>query len=296
MLDGNGNQLKAAESYIGPAPKLQNKEFNVFRKYIEEEIGIKMPPAKRVMLESRLLKRLRTLGLRSFREYIELVFSEKGTHTELIHMIDAVTTNKTDFFRESEHFRYLSSILLPKHLNEDSWGKEGLLKVWSCASSSGEEVYTLAMVLQDFADENRPYQFKILGTDISSRMLERCVSAVYASERVVPVPEKMKKKYLLRSKDKTAALVKIKPELREKTMFHRVNLMDEDYGIRDNFHIIFCRNVIIYFDRQRQIELMNKLHSHLLPGGYLFLGHSETLAGMDVPFVSVAPTVYRKKG
>ncbi|MFW6363118.1 MAG: CheR family methyltransferase [Spirochaeta sp.] len=274
-------------------PRLSERDFKVFQRYIEHDIGIKMPPAKRVMLESRLIKRIRVLGLASFSEYLDIVFSSDSSQTELIHMIDAVTTNKTDFFRENEHFRYLTHVLLPDRLGAEGWGREGMLKVWSCASSSGEEVYSLAMTLEEFSRAHPPYKYRILGSDISTRMLERCRSAVYPVDRIQPVPEAMRKKYLLRSKDRTAQLVKIRPELRERTLFHRVNLMEDDYGIRDSFNIIFCRNVIIYFDRQRQIELMKKLHAHLIPGGYLFLGHSETLAGMDVPFRSVAPTVYR---
>ncbi|AFG37923.1 CheR family methyltransferase [Spirochaeta africana] len=279
----------------GGPPRLAEKEFQVFQKYIEGQIGIKMPPAKRVMLESRLLKRLRVLGIGSFGEYLEIVFDPASAQTELVHMIDAVTTNKTDFFRENEHFRYLSSILLPERLRIDEWGRDNMLKVWSCASSSGEEVYSLAMTLEEFARNNSPYTYRILGTDISTRMLERCRAAVYPAERIEPVPESLRKRYLLRSKDRTAGLVKIRPELRSRVQFHRVNLMDGDFGIRDTFQIIFCRNVIIYFDRERQVQLMHKLHAQLAPGGYLFLGHSETLAGMDVPFRTVAPTVYRKE-
>lgn len=274
-------------------PRLTDKDFEVFRGFIEQTIGIKMPPAKRVMLESRLIKRLRVLGLASFEEYLNVVFSEKNQKAELIHMIDAVTTNKTDFFRENDHFIYLRDVLLPNCFERYQWGiLDSMLKVWSCASSSGEEVYSLAMVLQDFADQHQPYRYKILGTDISTRMLDRCRTAVYPEDRIVPVPEGMRKKYLLRTKDRTAGLVKIRPELRARTLFHRVNLMDDSYGISDRFHMIFCRNVIIYFDRARQVELMCKLHRHLVPGGFLFLGHSETLAGMDVPFKSVAPTIY----
>ena len=291
----SSTDAERSERVVGGMPRLSEKDFASLRDFIEGNLGIKMPPAKRVMLESRLLKRLRTLGLDSFSQYVEIVFSQEHAETELIHMIDAVTTNKTDFFREAEHFHYLSDILLPQRLDSDAWGRNGMLKLWSCASSSGEEVYTLAMVLQEFSAGHQPYSFKILGTDISTRMLDRCRAAVYPEERIQPVPEALRKKYLLRSKDKTSKLVKIRPELRARAIFHRVNLMDDDYGIRDNFHIIFCRNVIIYFDRTRQVELMKKLHDHLLPGGYLFLGHSETLAGMDVPFKSVAPTVYRNE-
>ncbi len=281
------------EGPVRSMPRMTDEDFSTLKNFIEGRLGIKMPPAKRVMLESRLLKRLRSFGFSEFSDYVKLVFSEEHIDTELIHMIDAVTTNKTDFFREADHFHYLTNILLPDVYSQFAWGRDHMLKVWSSASSSGEEVYTLAMVLQEFSADHRPFSYKILGTDISTQMLERCKAAVYSEERVHPVPEHMRKKYLLRSKDKSSKLVKIKSNLRSRTVFHRVNLMDDDYNIRDRFHIIFCRNVIIYFNRERQLELMRKLHAHLVPGGYLFLGHSETLAGMDVPFYSVAPTIYR---
>lgn len=272
---------------------LTDAQFERLSGYIESELGIRMPPAKRIMLESRLYKRVRALQHAGFEQYLEHVFRDEEKNGELLHMIDAVTTNKTDFFRESDHFDYLQTRLLPQRFAE-GWGEREPFRVWSAASSTGEEPYTLAMVLQEFADGNSRFSYRILATDISTQVLERGRKAIYTEDRVTSVPDAMKQKYLLRSKDRESRLVRIKPILRRNVLFHRLNLMSEEFGIRDRFEVIFCRNVIIYFERETQARLLRKLYHQLRPGGYLFLGHSETLAGMELPVFSVAPTIYRK--
>lgn len=278
----------------GPT-SLDDEQFKKLSTYIESELGIKMPPVKRVMLESRLQKRLRALKMQSFGEYLDLVFSDEATEGELVHMIDAVTTNKTDFFREPDHFDFLLGRLLPGEYETKGWGDGEPMKIWSSAASSGEEAYTIAMVLEEFREEHTRFRYRILGTDISTTMLERARRAIYPEDRIAPVAEGLRRKYLLRSKEKEARLVRVKPELRRNAVFHRLNLMADDFGISDVFHVIFCRNVIIYFDRNNQARLLRKLYDYLVPGGYLFLGHSETMAGMDLPLVSVAPTIYQKR-
>lgn len=273
--------------------RLTTEQFNMLSRFVESELGIRMPPAKRIMLESRLQKRLRALSLKSFKDYIDFVFSDSQKEAELLHMIDSVTTNKTDFFREADHFDYLTRQLLPQRY-EQGWGRQRPLKVWSTACSTGEEPYTLAMVLEEFRQGRPDFSYGILATDISTRALEQGERAIYPEDRVEPVSTDMRKKYLLRSKDRTSRLVRIKPELRKRVKFHRLNLMHDDYDIRDRFEVIFCRNVIIYFERPTQHRLLSHLYEYLAPGGYLFLGHSETLAGMELPLLSVAPTIYRK--
>ncbi len=275
------------------ANPLTDAQFKRLGSYIESELGIRMPPAKRVMLESRLQKRIRALRLEGFDDYLEFVFRDDQQDGELLHMIDAVTTNKTDFFREADHFDYLLGRLLPERYAE-GWGKSRPLRVWSSASSTGEEPYTIAIILQEFADQHRDFDYRILGTDISTAALDRGRKATYTEERIAPVPSAYVKRYFLRSKDREAKLVRVKPILRSKVVFHRLNLMHDDYGIRDRFEIIFCRNVIIYFDRPTQAALLGKLYEYLIPGGYLFLGHSETLAGLGLPLISIAPTIYRR--
>ncbi len=265
--------------------------YNLSR-FIHEKCGIKMPPSKRVMLESRLQKRLRALGIKTFKDYCEYLFSEEGKSGELTHCIDAITTNKTDFFREASHFDYLTSQALPALIRSCDNGCKSFT-VWSAGCSTGEEPYTLAMVLSEFAETMSGFDFSILATDISTEVLDKAKIGVYAQESVAPVPEELKSKYLLRGKDRRKGLVRIVPRLREKVIFQRLNFMDNHFNIRDKVAVIFCRNVIIYFERSTQETLMNAFCRYLLPGGYLFLGHSETLHSMDVPLVSIAPTIYR---
>ncbi|MFC1770033.1 CheR family methyltransferase [Nitrospirota bacterium] len=276
--------------------KLTDKEFSKLSKFIHTEYGIKMPPAKKTMLEARLQKRLKTLDFISFTDYSKYLFSPEGVRDELVHMVDMVTTNKTDFFRESTHFDYLVRQTLPDLHESYNAGYRGPLKIWSAGCSSGEEPYTMAMVLEDYAEAHPGFMYSILGTDISSRMLESARMAIYSEARVEPVSKIMKKRYLLRSKDKKKENVRIVPALRSKVSFQRLNFMDDYYEIRDMMHIIFCRNVIIYFDRPTQEKLLRHLAKHLMKDGYIFMGHSETLSGLDVPFKQVASTVYKKVG
>jgi len=274
--------------------RITDNEFRKLGEYIHTRYGIKMPPVKRTMLEARLQKRLRVLGMNSFSEYSKYVFSPEGAESELFHMIDMVTTNKTDFFREPQHFDYLVNSALPEI--GASWGAgiRRTLKVWSAGCSSGEEPYTLAIVLSEYAEKHQGFSFEILGSDISTRVLEKASTGIYQESKVDPVPMNLKKKYLLRSKDRTKKEVRIVPALRNLVHFRRINFMDEDFGMRERMDIIFCRNVIIYFDRPTQEKLLNRLASHLVDGGFIFMGHSETLSGLNVPLRPVVPTVYRK--
>jgi chemotaxis protein methyltransferase CheR len=246
------------------------------------------------MLEARLIRRMRALGLASFGEYCRFLFSPEGKTTELVHMIDAVTTNKTDFFREPQHFDYLVNKALPELIRSTGAGIRRALMTWSAACSSGEEPYTLAMVLEEFARKTVGFHSMVLGTDISTRMLEKAKDAVYDEERIVPVPMEFRKRYFLRSKDPKNNVVRVVPELRSKVRFRWLNFMDEDFGLREKMDIIFCRNVLIYFDRSTQEKVIDHLCRHLAVGGYLFTGHSETLSGMDLPLQTVANTICRR--
>jgi len=268
---------------------MSNRDFSRLKDFIYNECGINMVESKRTMLEARLQKRLRKLNLKSFSNYCDYLFSQEGIQDEMTDMINEVTTNKTDFFREPGHFEYLTCKALP----ELTLTKKNIY-VWSAGCSSGEEPYTLAMVLKEYSSSNRAFNFLILGTDISTNVLDKARMAVYDQERINPVPHEFKKKYLLKSKDKVKKLYRITPELRETVRFRRLNFMDGDFGFREPMDIIFCRNVIIYFDKSTQEKLLNKFCKYLSPDGYLFVGHSETLFGMNVPLKQVAPTIYRR--
>jgi len=272
-------------------PRLQNREFERLSSFIYQHCGIKMPPAKRTMLEARLQKRLRVLALPSFADYCDYLFSRTGMEQELVAMTDLVTTNKTDFFREPEHFNYLTGKVLPEW--QAQFGNRRPFAIWSAGCSTGEEPYTMAMVLAEYGETNAGFSYSILATDISTRVLEKAHKAIYDDDRIGPISPVMKRKYLLRSKDRASGLVRIVPELRDRVRFKRLNFMDADFDMRDELDVVFCRNVVIYFDRPTQEKLVNKFCRQLRRGGYLFMGHSETLNGLDVPLVQVCPTVYR---
>jgi chemotaxis protein methyltransferase CheR len=254
-----------------------------------------MPESKKIMLESRLHKRLRALSLKDFPSYCEYLFSDHGFDTELPYLFDVITTNKTDFFRESVHFEYLVEYILPGLLSVTQ-PRGRRLWFWSAGCSTGEEPYSLAMVLRDYSERVAGFEFGIHATDISTQVLDSARLAVYNQEKADPIPIGFKKKYLLRSKDRTKKLVRIAPEIRSLVQFSRLNLMEHNYATMSEMDVIFCRNVIIYFDRPIQEMLIRNFYRYLRVGGYLFLGHSETLCGISIPLVTVLPTVYRKTG
>ena len=272
---------------------MTSKQFEKFRKFIYDQCGIKLSDAKKTLLEGRLQKRMRRLGMSSFQDYEQYIFSPEGMQEELIQMIDVITTNKTDFFRESNHFDYLVNEALPALIDiNGSVYRE--IRIWSAGCSTGEEPYTMGIVLSEYANKVPGFKFSVLATDISTKVLQHAVSGIYDSSKVVPIPIALKKKYLLKHKDKTKKIVRIAPELRKQVTFKRLNFMDSSYGIEKPMHIIFCRNVLIYFDRETQERIINKFCKNLVNGGYLFLGHSETLNGLRVSLTQVSPTVYRK--
>jgi chemotaxis protein methyltransferase CheR len=271
---------------------MSDAEFIRFGDFIQGQCGIKMPLSKKTMLQGRLQKRLRVLQLPSFSAYADFLFSTNGMEEEILHMIDAVTTNKTDFFRESNHFDYLTSIVLPEIINTAKISAGKHIKAWSAGCSTGEEPYTLAMVISQFIERNPSVRFSILATDISTKVLQNAQMGIYQEEKIAPVPMDFRQKYLLRSKDKS--VVRIVPELRSCVQFMRLNFMNNDFGLRDMMDIIFCRNVIIYFDRPTQEIILQRICRHLTPGGYLFMGHSETLNGMELPLTQVSASIYRR--
>jgi chemotaxis protein methyltransferase CheR len=264
-------------------------------RFIHSNFGLKMPTAKKILLESRLRKRLRHLGLETFGQYCDYLFGPEGMSTESIFMMDAVTTNKTDFFREPAAFSYLAEKILPGLNGGRSSSISRTFKVWSAGCSAGHEPYTLAMVMSEFARNHTGFDYSILASDLSTEVLKKAVRAVYTLDDVQPIPENFKQKYLLRSKDRSRREVRIAPELRAKVTFRRQNLM-EDFQMKELMDAIFCRNVIIYFDRPTQQGLLERFCRQIKPGGHIFMGHSETLGGMDLPLMPVAPMIYRKTG
>jgi chemotaxis protein methyltransferase CheR len=259
---------------------------------IYEKAGIRLGTEKKTMLEVRIKRRLKALELSSYDAYCNYLFGREGLKDEIVPLIDVVTTNKTDFFREPGHFNFLVEKALPELTSRDGAGRPVL--IWSAGCSTGEEPYTLAIVLSEYALTHPGFRFRILATDISTRVLEKAEMGVYMKDVVSPVPATLKRKYFMASRDPSSERVRVVPELRRLIEFRRLNFMDADYGISEKVDAIFCRNVIIYFDRQTQEKVLQRLSRHLVPLGYLFVGHAETLHEMDLPLTPVAPALYRR--
>jgi chemotaxis protein methyltransferase CheR len=275
--------------------QLSDHDFVRLSRFIHQQYGIHLTPAKKSLLEGRLRKRMKQCNISSFSDYCNYIFTDQGMAEELVYMIDAVTTNKTDFFREPYHFEFLTLQALPQLIGKQNASFRKKIKAWSAACSTGEEPYTLAMVLSEYALSSPGFDFSILATDISTKVLDIAQTAIYEEEKVSPVPYAMRKKYLLRSKDPNKKVVRITPELRNRIAFRRFNLMDKRTPVSEPLDIIFCRNVMIYFDTETQERLIRQFHSLLTPGGYLFMGHAESINNMDVALRFAAPTIYQKE-
>ena len=276
------------------ADQLGPKDFRRLAAFINSYSGIQVNDGKKTMIEGRLSRRLRALGITRFADYCRYVFDEGGLETESIHLIDAITTNKTEFFREPVHFNFLEKHALPELVHRQGLGGSKPLTMWSAASSNGAEAYTLAMVAAAWGETQKSFGFHILGTDICTTVLENAVDAIYPSHMFEPVPEPLRRRFTMRSKDPKRDVMRIVPELRKNVSFGRLNLMDQTYPLPSTFAVIFCRNILIYFDTATQRSVLERLCRHLMPGGYLFLGHSESLTGFQLPLRTVANTVYQK--
>jgi chemotaxis protein methyltransferase CheR len=270
---------------------MSSKEYTQLCDLIYQEAGIHLGAGKQTMLEARIKRRLKVLELSSFRQYCDYLFGQEGRKREIVHLIDVVTTNKTDFFREPRHFTFLADKALPELISA-SPGRP--LLIWSAGCSTGEEPYTLAIVLSEYARTHPGFRFRILATDISSTVLAKAEMGIYSSDVVNPVAKALKQKYFMRSRDPESDRVRVVPELRQLIEFRRLNFMDAEYGILEKADAIFCRNVIIYFDRPTQARILRKLSDHLVPHGFMFVGHAETLHDMDLPLAPVAPALYRR--
>ncbi|MBD8065809.1 chemotaxis protein CheR [Devosia sp. PTR5] len=286
--------LARAPQRLDEDDHLTPTDFQRISALIGQEVGIRLPPGKRLMVEGRLRRRLRALGLAGFEAYGDYLFRQNGLEQERPHLINAVTTNKTDFFREPEHFEIMEKTLVPTLLAGRT-DRQPLLKVWSAASSTGAEAYSIAMLLADMVTRGRSFRFAVLGTDISTDVLEQGRRAIYPAEQIAPVPPALQSRYLMFSRRPgTRPEVRIVPELRRHVQFQRLNLMDQSYPYDRDVDIIFLRNVLIYFDKADQTKVITRLTAHLRPGGYLLLGHSESMIGTDVAVRQVAPAVFQK--
>ncbi|MCS6808011.1 MAG: protein-glutamate O-methyltransferase CheR [Bacteroidota bacterium] len=278
-----------AEEFV--AVPLQECEFEKLRRLVHERFGIVLPTEKRTMVAVRLQKVLRRMHLRSFRQYYEYLV-QSHDYQALIEFANAITINHTFFFREKEHFDMLvrnvlpeMSVKLKRHYDMD-------FRVWCAGCSSGEEAYTLSMVMQEFWGSEYVYwQAGVLATDISEKVLSIAMQGIYDEERVALVPPEYKAKYFQRLRN---GYWQVKPIVRHDVLFRKFNLMNQHFPFKKPFHVIFCRNVMIYFDKPTRDALVQRFYDVLTPGGYLFIGHAETIDRSKSAFEYLAPAFYRK--
>lgn len=261
--------------------ELSPQQFGQISETVRTVAGIRLPPGKETLVRSRLAKRLRALGLDGFEAYLAHVDGDESG-AELKEMVDALTTNKTSFFRESAHFDYLAEEVLPELPGR------GELRLWSAGCSSGEEPCTLAMVLAEHLSSG--LSARILATDISGHSLAAARAGVYSAAVAETIPDRLRRRYMERLSDERYRVVE---RLRGMTRFARLNLMGT-WPMRGPFDVVFCRNVMIYFERETREQLVARFHGLLRDGGYLFVGHSESLTGLTHDFEYVQPAVYRR--
>lgn len=278
----------AAFPLPGNRPALTAQEFQDIRKFIYEQAGIDLHPGKEDLVAVRLGKKLMALGVKSYQDYFRQVKADR-TGAMLTEMIDALTTNFTGFLREPVHFEFLKKSVLAVV------GKRPRIDIWSAACSTGEEPYSIAFTALEMLGPKAAQQVRILASDISTKVLKYAGDALYPNERIGGIPADWRRKYLVSEPAGHDHSWRIRPEVRRMVEFQRMNLMEPLRAGR-RCPVIFLRNVMIYFDRATQEGLVKRLAEHLEPGGYLFIGHSESLTGMPVGLEYVAPATYRKPG
>ncbi|WP_375195233.1 CheR family methyltransferase [Sphingobium sp.] len=281
---------QAAASKAASSDHLSKRDFTRLAGFIHDYSGIKMPEGKLTMLEGRLRRRVRAVGRPNIESYCAYLFDEGHLAGEALHLINAVTTNKTDFFREPAHFDFLERTALPALASEGV----ATIRAWSSACSTGPEAYTLAMMLDDFATRTRAFSYGILATDLDTEVLETARRGIYPADQIHPVPPALAQKYVMRPVDRTRRDIRMAPVLRSAIGFARLNLMDVSYPVGSPMHLIFCRNVLIYFDKPTQKAVVARLAERLAPNGYLFLGHSESIQGFNLPLTQVANTIFQR--
>jgi len=270
---------------------LSEAEFLRFQQLIEEETGIHLSDAKRPLLVARLAKRVRQLGMTSFGEYFDRIVGSEDPQ-ERVRMFDAISTNETRFFREPRHFELLANDILPLWRSQAAKGKrEKRVRIWSAGCSSGEEPYSLAMTLLQAFDPAE-WDLRIDATDLCTRVLDVARHGVWPIRKAADVPKEMLRRYMLRGTGTQDGLLKAGDTLRSIIRFGRVNLNEDPYPVAGEYDLVFCRNVLIYFGHSQRVRVVRNLLSHLMPGGYFFIGHAETLSGIVEGPRSVIPTVY----
>jgi chemotaxis protein methyltransferase CheR len=269
-------------------------DFRRFQKLIHQEAGVWLSEAKTSLLVGRLSKRLRLLQLKSFRDYYHMVLEFPE---ERVEMLNAILTNETHFFREPEHFQLLRNKIFPEwQLQRKQGQRNGRIRIWSAGCSTGEEPYSLAMELLTHLPAHEGWQTEIIASDLSTRALETARKGIWSMARAREIPFDYLKSYMLRGIGEQVDRIKATPVTRSLIQFSQINLNAPVYPFQEGFDLIFCRNVLIYFDKQGRDLVVGRMLKHLRPSGYLFLGHAESLQTMGQSMRSVIPTVYRSIG
>jgi chemotaxis protein methyltransferase CheR len=272
--------------------ELTDDDFKKISTLIYNQCGINLHDGKKELVRARLGKIIREGQFESFRDYYQYV-REDESGQELVNLLDSISTNFTNFFREQKHFEYLKNEFLPEILMCKK-NQRRRLSFWSAGCSSGEEAYSIVITLLEALEIPSVWTLKVLGTDISTRVLKAAKSGIYGQERVQSIPPALIKKFFLRGDHLWQGFVKVKDEVKQYTSFIRLNLM-EPFSFREPFDCIFCRNVMIYFDKKTQTSLVNRFYDSLAKGGIFIIGHSESLTGIQNPFNYVKPAIYKKE-
>lgn len=274
---------------------ITDSEFKLFRDLIYRTVGISLSDAKRQLVQSRLRKRLIHHGLTTFRAYYDRLIAEGENSPEMGTFINCITTNKTDFFREAHHFEFVKNTIAPALIEQERQGlRPPCVQVWHAGCSTGEEPYTLGMTLAEIFPPGGRWQVRQLASDIDTDVLAKAEAGIYDEERTQPIPAPLLKKYFLRGKGTQEGRYRVVSALRDRITFRQINLLASNWNIRPNarFDMIFCRNVIIYFDKPTQKRLIERYRQYLRPGGTLFIGHSESLLGISDAFDNLGHTIY----
>lgn len=273
---------------------LSNREFDLFRTLIYKTSGISLNLSKKELVKARLSKRLTKTGIDSFGEYYRFVTRDDKNGDELVNLIDSISTNKTDFFREKKHFDFLNAKLLPDLISKKEKDRNKKLRIWCAASSTGEEPYTLAMTVLNHINTDSLWDAKILATDISTKVLQKAIRGIYKKDTLKDISPAILSTYFSSVVIDNVKHYKVKDHLKKLITFRRFNLTTANFPFKNPFDFIFCRNVMIYFDSDTQQRLVSKFYDCLPKGGYLFVGHSETLSKNIHGFKYIKPAVYQK--
>lgn len=287
----NSKDMNFSEIRSAQLVEIKDEEFNKLRSLIYKNIGINLTEEKRTLLMGRLQKTLKSLNFTNFSQYYDYLVADK-TGNALSNLANTISTNHTFFWREKEHFDFFQSTALPEIAARAKQSNSNDIRIWCAGCSTGEEPYTLGFTMMEFfGQEYKKWDAGVLATDISAKVLDYAIKGVYPADRVKMLPDKLINKYFYKTKDGD---YEVKDELKREITYRRFNLMNHKFPFKKRFDAIFCRNVMIYFDNPTRETLVNKFYDLLVPGGYLFIGHSESLNRNATKFAYIQPALYKK--